>query len=84
MSNTTYECCLELPHIYTFTDGQKDARELQAAKSAGIDKYLMGVKVHLSSLNCDIDGEEIILELPDFVHLLVRVCVFSINIPLLF
>ena len=73
MSKTTYECCLELPDIYTFTDGQKDTRALQG--------LLMGVKVHLSLLNCDIDVEEIILELPDFfVHLLI--CKVSITIQL--
>ena len=46
----------------------------KTTRSADIGKYLMGVKVHLSSLNCDIDGDEIILELPDFVHLVIRVC----------
>ena len=54
------------------------------ARSADIGKYLMGVKVCLSSLNCDIDGEEIILKLLDFVHLLVRICKVSKTIQLLF
>ena len=26
---TTYACCLELPDIYTFTDGKNDTRALQ-------------------------------------------------------
>ena len=53
------------------------------ARSVDIGKYLMGVKIRLSQ-NCDIDGEEIIFELPDFVHLLVHVCKVSITIQLLF
>ena len=59
-----YAYCLGLPDIYTFTNGQKDTR---APQDLLMLAYLIGVKVHLSLLNCDIDGVEIILELPDFM-----------------
>ena len=54
------------------------------ARLADVGKYLMGVKVCQSLLNCDIDGEEIILELPDFMHRLVRVFMVSKTIQLSF
>ena len=69
VSKTTYACCL-LPDIYTFTDGQEDAKTLQGLLILAVfDKS----EICLSSLNCDIDGVEIILELPGFVICICRV-----------
>ena len=76
MSKTTYECCLELPDIYTFTDGQKYTRALQG--------LLIFDGSESSSDVTELDGEEIVLELPDVVHLLVHVSKVSITIQLIF